>query len=136
MLAKAKRDGFTWDVPPAARAARGTKERTQRPRIKKWNHGAPLSKKPQCPGIGRGNHPNSKQGGRQDQQPRPQAAVRPWGKKDGVLTTVPIQNVLGGSRTSLGRRPMSKCDEKREVAILFIEIWPTVLLTFFDRCLS
>ena len=26
---------------------------------KKWNKGAPLSKKPQMPGVGRGRHPNS-----------------------------------------------------------------------------
>ena len=43
---------------------------------------------------------------------------------------------LFSSDLSLGRRPMSKSDEKREVPILFIEIWPTVLLTFSDRCLS
>ena len=74
------------DVPPDARAARGTKERTQRPRIKKWNHGAPLSKKPQCPDIGHGNHPNSKETARTNNLGR----KRPWGKKDDVLTTVPI----------------------------------------------
>ena len=83
VLAKAKRDGFTWDVPPAARAARGTKERTQRPRIKKWNHGAPLSKKPQCPGIGRGNHPNSKEAARTNNLGRTK-------KKEDVLKTVPM----------------------------------------------
>jgi hypothetical protein len=83
VLAKAKRDGFTWDAPPAERAARGTRERTQRPRIKKWNHGAPLTKKVQCPGIGRGNHPNSKLAARTNNVGRTK-------KKDDVLTTVPL----------------------------------------------
>lgn len=82
-LAKAKRDGFTWSAPPAERAARGTKERTPRPRIKKWNKGAPLSKKPMCPGIGRGNHPNSKLAARTNNLGRTK-------EKEDVLKTVPM----------------------------------------------
>ena len=59
---------------PLHRAASSDESCAQgpRPRLsstrgkKKWNKGAPLSKQPKMPGIGRGQHPNSKAGKKLD----------------------------------------------------------------------